>query len=56
MTPIPIKERETDEYALAQPSMLSVNISSGEITIDRRDLFLGIAAINRQEEIKRGKR
>jgi hypothetical protein len=44
MIPIPIKHRETEEYALNQPDMIRVNISSGEILVDRRVEFFGVHA------------
>lgn len=44
MTPIPIKHRETDTYALNQPDMLRVRISDGKIVTDRRSEFFGIHA------------
>jgi hypothetical protein len=36
---IKIKERETEEYALAQPDMLRVEIKTGKIIVDKRDNF-----------------
>lgn len=44
MTPIPIKERETEEYAMNHPTMLKVNIASGKILVDKRSEHFGIHA------------
>jgi hypothetical protein len=44
MTPIPIKVRETEEYALNQPDMLRVTIADGAILTDRREEFFSIHA------------
>jgi hypothetical protein len=49
MTPIPIKHRETEEYALNQPDMLRVSISDGAILVDRRNEFFGIHAPKKGE-------
>jgi hypothetical protein len=44
MIPIPIKHRETEQYALNQPDMLRVRISDGKIVTDRRFEYFGIHA------------
>lgn len=44
MSAITIKHRETEQYALNQPDMLRVEISSGNVLVDRRDEFFGIHA------------
>lgn len=49
MTPIPIKERETDIYALNQPDMIRVRISDGRIVTDRRVEYFGIHAPEKGE-------
>ena len=54
MIPIPIKVRETEEYALNQPDMIRVRIADGQIVVDHREHFFGIHAMDRKEAIKRG--
>lgn len=49
MTPIKIKRRETDTYALNQADMLRVSIASGEIISDNRGNFFGIHAPKKGE-------
>jgi hypothetical protein len=53
MTSIPIKERETEKYALNQPDMLRVRISDGRIVTDRRPEFFGIHAKGGRKDGKR---
>jgi hypothetical protein len=44
VTSIPIKHRETEEYALKQPDMIRVSIATGQIIVDRRDEYFGLYA------------